>query len=166
MAAAQCSPAALILLLQQHHHPLAEVCAGQVCAFIGLCDSQGQAAGASGAASRKLRMASSAAQTSTLQLSQGESGKVGDSPMCPFCTTAVAYIKVRLLLWAPFYCVPVAFPDHLPWAAWPCQPATVHKKRMDHCGSACHSKRRLRRAPASTITVLSANTRLRTQSSV
>ena len=66
----------------------------QVCAFLGLCDGkQGARAANATSAGRKLMM-SSAAQAQPLQMGQPGEPRLGGSPTCPFCTTAVAYIKV------------------------------------------------------------------------
>lgn len=66
----------------------------QVCAFLGLCQGKQEVRGFNAtSAGRKLKM-SSAAQAQPLRMGQPLDTPVQDSPTCPFCTTAVAYIKV------------------------------------------------------------------------
>ena len=63
----------------------------QVCAFVGLCDGSSAALQQPGMhVSRRLQAGAAAHQAAGTQASQ----KVGENPLCPFCTTAVAYIKV------------------------------------------------------------------------
>ena len=65
----------------------------QVCAFVGLCDgTSAQQAGQRTMDTSRRLLASQAAGQSV----QGTQS-VGDDPLCPFCTTAVTYIKVHSL---------------------------------------------------------------------
>ena len=72
----------------------------QVCAFIGLCDGQGNTAALPAQAGQQMMQTSRRLLTDDFPKAaaqQASSVRVGDSPMCPFCTTAVTYIKARCL---------------------------------------------------------------------